>query len=306
MKQEINHYSVLLKETINKMEIDPKGIYVDMTLGLGGHSEQIAKRLTTGRLISFDQDEIAIARAKNRLKKYENITFVKSNFRFIKEELAKIGINKVDGILYDLGTSFYQLTDENRGFTYHGESILDMRMDLQGKVTAADILNTYDEKKLSWIFKKYGDEKKSKQLAKAIVERREVVKFETNVQLNEIIKEVKGWNKNKHPSKNIFQSIRIEVNNEIDVIEESLIQAIELIKINGRISVITFHSLEDIVTKNIFWQKKQDIIQTPMENIHLYHTPKVVYPSKEEIKENKASRSAKLRILIKKRENNNE
>lgn len=302
MQTEIKHYSVLLKETIDRMEINPTGTYVDMTLGLGGHSEAIAERLTTGRLVSFDQDEIAIENAKKRLDRFDNITFVKSNFRHIKQELAKLGINKVDGVLYDLGTSFYQLTDKNRGFTYHGETSLDMRMDLQGEITAADVLNTYEEDQLSWVFKKYGDEKKSRQLAKAIVERREIEEFKTNTQLNEVIKAVKGWDKNKHPSKNIFQAIRIEVNNEIDVFEESLEQAIELIKIGGRVSVISFHSIEDIVTKNIFWQKKSQILQTPMENIHLFHTPKAIYPSKEEVEENKASRSAKLRVLIKKQE----
>lgn len=300
MKETIKHYTVLKQESIDKLNIDPAGTYVDMTLGMGGHSEAILKELTTGRLISFDQDEVAIAHSKERLKEFDNVTFVKSNFKDVKEELNKIGITEVDGFLYDLGTSYYQLTDSERGFTYHGEAKLDMRMDSDNPITASDVLNTYTEEKLTWVFKKYGDEKRSRALAKAIVTKREETPFETNVQLNEVIKEVKGWDKNKHPSKNIFQAIRIEVNNEIDVIEESLEQAISMLKIGSRVAVITFHSLEDIVTKNIFWKKKQEIIETTMENIHLYHTPKVVYPSKAEVEENYASRSAKLRTLIRK------
>jgi 16S rRNA (cytosine1402-N4)-methyltransferase len=190
---EIKHYSVLKNEVIDKMDIKPDGIYVDATLGLGGHSEEIAKRLTTGKLICFDQDEKAMASAKERLGEYKDrIHFVESNFANLKEELSKLGISKIDGILYDLGTSYYQLTDESRGFTYHGETELDMRMDLSKEFSAYDVVNEYSEEELSRVFREFGDEKQHRRLASAIVEAREIKPIKLNTELNEIIKSVKG------------------------------------------------------------------------------------------------------------------
>ncbi len=293
----MKHYSVLSKETIDKLKIKADGVYVDATLGLGGHTRLIAEK--AAKVISFDQDPQAMDHAKNELKDFDNITFVADNFRHLEARLQELGIEKIDGILYDLGTSYYQLTDEDRGFTYHGETILDMRMNPSQSKSALEVLNGYTEERLAEIFFEYGDEPKARQLAKAIVEFRQEQKIELNTQLNEIIKSVKGFVKDKHPSKNVFQAIRIEVNDEIKVIKESINQAIKLLKKNGIVAVITFHSLEDKTVKDIFWKHKEDIEITPMGNTHKYKTAKTVYPTKEEVEENNASRSAKLRTLTK-------
>lgn len=297
-----NHFSVLKEETIDKLNINPDGVYVDATVGMGGHTKEIAERLSKGKIISFDQDSNAINYCKNKLSKYKNIIFVNSNFKNLKKELSKLGIEKIDGILYDLGASNYQFKDPSRGFTYRELSKLDMRMDVNSKLNAIDVINDYSESKLSKIFKEYGDEKNSSKLAKEIVLIRKNKKIKTNKELNEIITNVKGHSKKKNNLKNIYQSIRIEVNDEINSIKKSLEQAIDLLKINGRIIVITFHSLEDRVVKNIFWENKQKIIETPTENIHLFKTKKTIYPTKEEVELNKASRSSKLRVLIKNNE----
>lgn len=293
----MKHYSVLSKETIKKLNIKPEGIYVDATLGLGGHTKLIAKK--AARVISFDQDSQAIEHAKNELKDFDNITFIKDNFRNLESRLSELEIYKIDGILYDLGTSYYQLTDKDRGFTYHGETILDMRMNPEQSKSAIEVLNEYTEEKLTKIFYDYGDEPRAKHLAKAIVNYRQKTKIQLNTELNEIVKSIKGFVKDKHPSKNIFQAIRIEVNDEIKVIKESIEQAIKLLKKNGIVAVITFHSLEDKTVKDIFWKNKEDIEITPMGNTHKYKTSKTVYPTKKEVEENNASRSAKLRILKK-------
>lgn len=294
----MKHYSVLSKETIDKLKIKPDGIYVDATLGLGGHTRLIAEKAS--RVISFDQDPQAMAHAKEDLKDFGNITFIQDNFKNLEVRLNELGIDKIDGILYDLGTSYYQLTDEDRGFTYHGETILDMRMNPEQSKSALEVINGYSEDSLADIFFKYGDEPKARQLAKAIVEYRDTEeKIRLNTQLNDIIRKVKGFNKEKHPAKNVYQAIRIEVNDEIKVIADSLEQAIKLLKKNGIVAVITFHSLEDKTTKDIFWKYKEDIEITPMGNNHKYKTSKTVYPTKAEVEENKASRSAKLRTLTK-------
>ncbi len=295
----MKHYSVLAKETIDKLKIKKDGVYIDCTLGLGGHTRLIAEKASEGTVISFDQDPNAMKKAKENLSDLNNIIFVEDNFSNIKYRVDELGIEKVDGILYDLGTSYYQLTDTERGFTYHGESELDMRMNPNQELSAIEVINNYTKEELVNIFYKYGDEPKSPRIAQAIIDYREHTKITLNTQLNEIIKSVKGFVKDKHPSKNIFQAIRIEVNNEIGVIEESIEQAISLLKKKGIIAVITFHSLEDKTVKNIFWEKKEDIDVTMMGNTHHYKTSKVVYPSKAEVEENNASRSAKLRTLTK-------
>ncbi|BDU67563.1 MAG: ribosomal RNA small subunit methyltransferase H [Candidatus Tyloplasma litorale] len=295
----MKHYSVLSNEVIKKLNIKKDGIYIDCTLGLGGHTSLIAKKANKGKVVAFDQDPNAMSKAKENLSKYKNILYVEDNFKNIKINLEKLGIKKVDGILYDLGTSYYQLTDEKRGFTYHGESTLDMRMNPNQNISAINILNEYSKDELAEIFFKYGNEKKSHKLAQAIVDYRKNNKITLNTQLNEIIKSVKGFIKDKHPSKNIFQAIRIEVNDEMNVIKKSLNDSIELLKKNGVITVITFHSLEDRIVKKLFWEKKEDIDITNMGNIHKFKTNKVIYPTKKEIEINKASRSAKLRTLVK-------
>ncbi len=295
----MKHYSVLAKETIERLKIKKNGIYIDCTLGLGGHTRLLAEAASEGKVISFDQDPNAMAKAKENLSDLNNIIFIEDNFENIKSRVDELGIGKVDGILYDLGTSYYQLTDEARGFTYHGESTLDMRMNPEQDLSAIEVLNEYSRDDLANIFYKYGDEPKSYRVADAIVEYRQNKKITLNTELNDIIKSVKGFVKDKHPSKNIFQAIRIEVNDEIGVIERSLEQALTLLKKKGIIAVISFHSLEDKTVKNFFWEKKEAIEVTMMGNIHHYKTSKVVYPSKQEIEENNASRSAKLRTLTK-------
>ena len=295
----MKHYSVLTNETIKKLNIKKDGIYIDCTLGLGGHSKLIAEKAIDGKVIAFDQDPIAIKKAKENLFELSNVIFIEDNFKNIKKRLNELNIYEVDGILYVLGTSYYQLTDENRGFTYHGESKLDMRMNPNQELSAIEVVNEYSKDDLANIFFKYGDEKKSFKIADAIINYRNSKKITLNTELNEIIKSVKGYVKDKHPSKNIFQAIRIEVNNEIEVIKESINDAISLLKKGGVIAVITFHSLEDKTVKNIFWEFKEDINITPMGNVHKYKTNKSIYPSDDEISENKASRSAKLRTLIK-------
>ncbi len=293
----MKHYSVLSKEAIDKLKINPKGVYVDATLGLGGHAKLIAEKLEGGRLIAFDQDLEALTFAKKELKNYSNIIFINDNFKNLKRQLENNNISKIDGIIYDLGTSYFQLTTESRGFTYHGEATLDMRMDQNQSLSAYEVINTYSEKELADIFWKFGDEKQARTLAKKIVEKRAIEKIKTNIQLNEIIKDVKGYSKKKHPSKNIFQAIRIEVNKELEVLETSLIDALSLLKVGGICVVISFHSLEDKIVKNIFWKNKEDIIISEMGNQHRYHTLRTVYPSTKELLENKASRSAKLRTI---------
>lgn len=295
----IKHTTVLLKESIKNMDINPDGFYVDATLGLGGHSKEILKKLEKGKLFSFDQDKNAIDYSKNKLGN-EKIFYINDNFKNLELNLKKNGINKIDGIIYDLGTSYYQLTDEERGFTYHGENVkLDMRMDQNAQKNAINILNEYSESELEKIFREYGEEKKSKILAKKIVDYRKNELIDTNSKLNKIIKEVKGYDKNKHPAKNVYQAIRIEVNNEFGVLIESLKQAINLLKVNGRIVVITFHSLEDKIVKDFFWKLKNKVKITEYENIHYFKTLKTIYPTKGEIKNNNSSRTAKVRTLVK-------
>jgi|ERR1051325_1186339 16S rRNA (cytosine1402-N4)-methyltransferase len=297
----INHEPVLLKETIQKLKIKEDGIYVDATLGLGGHSEAILKKLKKGKLIAIDQDLDALNFSKNKLKGYKNIIFIHGNFRDLKDYLIKLKIEKIDGIIYDLGTSYYQLTDIGRGFSYKAKDILlDMRMDQKNqKLTASIILNTYPEEKLLYIFKRYAEEKLAKKLVEEIINYRKDTKILFNHQLNEIIAKVKIYNKKKNRFKNIYQGLRIEVNNEIDAIEKSLLQAADILNKNGRIIVITFHSLEDRIVKDIFFKFKDLKEETEYQIIKNFRTLKTIYPSKGEIEKNNSSRSSRMRVLEK-------
>ena len=252
-----DHTTVLLKETVDGLNINPDGIYVDCTLGGAGHSEYLVKQLSPqGRLICFDQDTIAIENAKIRLADYlDRVTFVHSNFRHLKDELYKLNIYKVDGILYDLGVSSPQLDTPERGFSYHHDAPLDMRMDQTAELTAFHVINEWPYEDLVRIFFRYGEEKFSKQVARKIEEARKKAPIETTGQLVELIKDgipAAARRKGGHPAKRIFQAIRIAVNDELGAAEDSLVEAIELLKIGGRISVITFHSLEDRLCKTLF------------------------------------------------------
>ncbi len=306
------HTTVLLKETVDGLNINPDGIYVDCTLGGAGHSEYLVKQLSSkGRLICFDQDTTAIENAKIRLADYlDRVTFVHSNFRYLKEELHNLGIFEVDGILYDLGVSSPQLDTPERGFSYNHDAPLDMRMDQTASLTAREVLNEWSYENLVRIFFRYGEEKFSKQIARKIEQAREKQPIETTGELVELIKAgipAAARRKGGHPAKRVFQAIRIAVNDELGAAEDSLMDAIDLIKVGGRISVITFHSLEDRLTKTIFKEASSlpDLPHgLPVIPEHLKPTLKLVtrkpiLPSEEELAYNNRSRSAKLRIAEK-------
>ena len=259
MSEDFQHYTVMLKETVAGLNVKPSGVYVDCTLGGGGHSEYLLSQLDAdGHLYAFDQDQKAIDHAKVRLAKYVDsgqVTFVKSNFRYLKEALSTYGVTKVDGIMYDLGVSSPQLDEAERGFSYHQDAPLDMRMDQSADFSAYDVINDYEYHQLVKIFFRYGEEKFSKQIARKIEEHRKNRPIETTGELVEIIKEAipaPARRKGGHPAKRIFQAVRIAVNDELGAVEDSLVEAIELLAVGGRISVITFHSLEDRIVKTIF------------------------------------------------------
>ncbi|MCM3453178.1 16S rRNA (cytosine(1402)-N(4))-methyltransferase RsmH [Heyndrickxia oleronia] len=306
------HTTVLLRETVDGLNIKPDGVYVDCTLGGAGHSEYLVSQLSSeGRLYAFDQDETAIAHAKEKLKKYENqVVFIKSNFRYIKDELNRLGVEKVDGILYDLGVSSPQLDTPERGFSYHHDAPLDMRMDLEGDISAYEVINSWPYEDLVRIFYKYGEEKFSKQIARKIEAAREKEPIKTTSQLVDLIKEgipAPARRKGGHPAKRVFQAIRIAVNDELGVFEESLKDAIELLHPQGRISVITFHSLEDRICKTIFKEASTGpelppglpIVPDEFKPKLKIITRKPIIPSEEELVENNRARSAKLRIAEK-------
>ena len=308
---EFNHVSVLLNETIEGLNIKPDGIYADGTLGGAGHSYQIASKLNgLGRLIGFDQDEDAIKASTERLKEFENVTIVRSNYRNMKEELNNRGINKVDGILLDLGVSSYQLDTVSRGFSYKEEAPLDMRMDNRNEVTARDIVNNYSQGDLFRIIRDYGEDKFAANIAKHIVMNREIKPIETTTELAEIVKAaipMKFRKQGGHPAKQTFQAIRIELNSELSVLKESLMDMIDLLNPNGRICIITFHSLEDRIVKNIF-KEAEDPCTCPKnfptcvcgkKSKGKVITRKPILPSEEELKLNLRSKSAKLRIFEK-------
>ena len=307
---EFKHYSVMLNETIEQLNIRPDGIYVDGTLGGAGHSSEIAKRLTTGRLIGIDQDADEIAAASERLKDYKDkVTIVRSNYAQMKEVLHNLGIEKVDGILLDLGVSSFQLDTPERGFTYRSEDApLDMRMDDRQKLTARDIVNEYSEMELFRIIRDYGEDRFAKNIAKHIVSAREQKPIETTGELNAIIKgaiPMKVQVTGGHPSKRTYQAIRIELNHELDVLRDNLDDMIELLNDGGRCCIITFHSLEDRIVKSAF-KKNENPCTCPSNfpvcvcgNKSRGHvvTRKPILPSEKELEENSRSKSAKLRVF---------
>ena len=302
------HYSVLLNEAVEGLDIKEDGIYVDCTLGGAGHSLEILKRLKNGKLYAFDQDNVALENAKEKLAEYsDKVVFIKSNFVNLKEKLAEYGVHEVDGVLYDLGVSSPQLDTPERGFSYNYDTRLDMRMDTDAKISAYEVVNEYSYHDLVKIFYRYGEENFSKQIARNIEKKREQKPIETTFELVEIIKESIPAAKRRtggHPAKRVFQAIRIAVNNELSVFEDSLEQAIDIVSVGGRISVITFHSLEDRICKQIFnsYATAKDIPKNlpilPEESLSKLKviTRKPIYPSDIELEENNRSRSAKLRV----------
>lgn len=309
---EFNHYSVLLEECIEQLDIKENGIYVDGTLGGGGHSFEILKRLKNGRLIGIDQDSDAIKAASERLSEFgDKVTIVKSNYENIKEVLSEIGIEKVDGIILDLGVSSFQLDTKERGFSYMNDADLDMRMDRDSDLTAKDIVNNYSYNELVRILRIYGEEKFATNIARNICKYREEEEILTTTKLNEII-EISIPKKNKlkggHPAKRTYQALRIEVNRELEVLENSINDMIEMLKTNGRICIITFHSLEDRIVKNIF-RENENPCTCPKEfpvcvcgrvSKGEVVTRKPILPSDLELEENSRSRSAKLRTFKRK------
>jgi 16S rRNA (cytosine1402-N4)-methyltransferase len=306
------HTTVLLKEAVDGLNIKSDGIYVDCTLGGAGHSSLILSRLgDKGKLFAFDQDEIAIAHAKEKLSEYgSRLEIVKSNFLYLKEELESRGIHKVDGVLYDLGVSSPQLDTPERGFSYHHDAPLDMRMDNEADTSAYDVINHWAYEDLVRIFFRYGEEKFSKQIARKIEAARQVKPIETTFELVELIKAgipAPARRKGGHPAKRIFQAVRIAVNDELAVFEQSLNQAIDLLNPEGRISVITFHSLEDRICKAAFKKASETpylppglpIIPDEYKPILKLVSRKPILPSEEELEENNRARSAKLRIAEK-------
>lgn len=307
---DFKHYSVLLPETIEQLHIKEDGIYVDGTLGGGGHSYEIAKRLTTGRLIGIDQDYDALEAAGERLRPFaDRVTLVHSNYEAMVERVHELGIDKVDGILLDLGVSSFQLDTPERGFSYMVEDApLDMRMDQDNPMTAADIVNDYSEEDLYRIIRDYGEDRFAKNIAKNIVEERQKERITRAGQLNQIIErsipkklQVTGG----HPAKRTYQAIRIELNRELDVLEQNLDAFIDLLAEDGRICIITFHSLEDRIVKNTF-KKNQDPCTCPKDfpvcvcgkkSKGRVITRKPILPSEKELEENTRSRSAKLRVF---------
>ncbi len=303
------HDTVLLKETIDGLNIKPDGIYVDATLGGGGHTSYLLSKLTTGRVISFDQDILAINHAKEKFDD-DRLTLVHRNFEFIKEELNALGIEKIDGILYDLGVSSPQLDLVERGFSHSKTARLDMRMDQTQSLDAYEIVNTYSYEELVRIFFRYGEEKFSKQIAREIESRRKEKPIETTTELADIIKSKipeKFKRMKGHPARRVFQALRIAVNNELQVFENSLQDAIELLNKGGRVSVITFHSLEDRICKQIYLEyergpelpKNMPIIPEGYEPSLKRVNKKPILASEEELEENSRARSARLRIAEK-------
>jgi 16S rRNA (cytosine1402-N4)-methyltransferase len=306
------HTTVLLEEAVDGLNIKPDGIYVDCTLGGAGHSSRILSKLgKNGHLFAFDQDEIAIENAKETLSEYlEKITIIKSNFLYLREELENLGIHKVDGILYDLGVSSPQLDTPERGFSYHHDAPLDMRMDSDADISAYDVINHWSYEDLVRIFFRYGEEKFSKQIARKIEAARAVLPIKTTGELVELIKDAipaPARRKGGHPAKRVFQAIRIAVNDELAVFERSLTQAIDLLNQGGRISVITFHSLEDRICKAALKKASEipslphglPIIPEEYKPILKLISRKPVIPSEEELENNNRARSAKLRIAEK-------
>lgn len=307
-----HHISVLLHETVNQLNIKPDGVYVDCTLGGAGHSRYLLSQLTEkGHLYVFDRDKVAIENAQVVLSEYiekNMVTFIKSNFSDIKEELQALGVYEVDGILYDLGVSSPQLDVIERGFSYANDAPLDMRMDQEQLLSAYHIINEWDYNELVKIFYRYGEEKFSKQIARNIEKIRGKSPIETTGQLVEIIRDsmpMAAKRKGGHPAKRVFQAVRIAVNDELGSIERSLVDALALLKVGGRISVITFHSLEDRIVKTIF-KEYSNVKETPLklpvlpqeyEPDYKLVVKKPILPSESEVERNSRAKSAKLRVI---------
>ena len=300
------HKSVLLNECIKYLNLKDDSIIVDATLGYAGHSSNILKNIPNGYLYAFDQDEEAIKNSSEKLKKISNnYEIISSNFVEMKKELEKRKITKVDGILFDLGVSSPQLDEKERGFSFHEDARLDMRMNQKQKLYDYEVVNEYQLEDLIRIFREYGEEKYATSIAKRIVDVRKSKKIETTLELVDIIKSSvpEKYKREKHPARKVFQAIRIEVNKELDVFSSALNQALELLKVNGRICVITFHSLEDKICKERF--KKVSDIKSELKKLPVipdsylpqFKIIKTVLPTKEEIENNPRARSAKLRVI---------
>ena len=307
---EFKHKSVLLNETIDGLNIKPDGIYVDGTLGGGGHAYEVCRRLgEKGSIIGIDQDAAAIEAASARLKDFgEKVTIVRSNYCDMKSKLHELGIDKVDGIVLDLGVSSYQLDTAERGFSYREDAPLDMRMDTRQKMTARDIVNDYTEADLYRVIRDYGEDKFAKNIAKHIVQARAVKPVETTAELSEIIRAsipMKFQKKSGHPAKRTFQALRIELNRELDVLRDSLDDMIDLLNPGGRLCIITFHSLEDRIVKSAFRKNENPCTCPPdfpvcvcgKKSKGSIITKKPILPSEEELEYNSRSKSAKLRIF---------
>lgn len=306
--ENLSHYSVLLNESIDALKIKNDGLYVDCTLGGGGHSSKILEKIPNGHLYAFDQDEMAIEVANKRLSSIaNNFTIINRNFETIKESLEEYNITKVNGIIYDLGVSSFQFDLPDRGFSYRFDARLDMRMDLRQELDAYEIVNNYSEEELANIFYKYGEDKNSRLIARKIVQIRKNKPIETTFELVDVIKNAlpaKILRQNSHPAKQIFQALRIEVNGELAVLEKSLRDALELLDVGGRCVVITFHSLEDRIVKNIFKEyttlnlpKGLPFIPEGYEIKYQLVNHHVILPSNEELTINNRSHSAKMRII---------
>jgi len=304
------HIPVLLWETIDNLNIKPNGIYVDCTMGGAGHSSEILKKLETGHLYCFDQDDYAIKRGEDRLSKIsDNYTIIKDNFVNIKKRLNELDVFKVDGILYDLGVSSFQFDITDRGFSYNNDAQLDMRMDQDKSLTAKDVVNNYSFEELRNIFFRYGEEKFSVQIARMIEKERKLKKINTTFELVDVIKKALPsavLRKKGHPAKQVFQALRIEVNNELNVFEESLKDALEMLNPEGRIAVITFHSLEDRICKQMFKEKVEVNIPRglPVKDADIIReyrlvNNKVIVAKEEELEVNNRAHSAKLRVIEK-------
>jgi 16S rRNA (cytosine1402-N4)-methyltransferase len=304
------HIPVLLKETIELLDINPNGIYVDMTLGGGGHSEAILSKLTKGKLIGFDQDLYAIEKAKKRLSKFSNFYAVNDNFINAKNRLEAINILSVDGIIFDLGVSSFQFDIPERGFSYRFDAPLDMRMDQSAKTDAYEVINTYEYDELVKIFFEYGEEKYARFITNNIIKKRQIKTIKTTFELVDIIKESlpnKELNKKGHPAKKVFQALRIEVNQELEILGEALKNAIDLLNVGGRLAVITFHSLEDRIVKKLFKDlstitipKGLAILVDEIPAIKLINR-KVITADEKELENNNRAHSAKLRVIEKNR-----
>lgn len=303
----MEHYSVLLKEAIENLNIKEDGIYVDATLGLGGHSSKILEKLTTGHLYAFDEDKMALEYADNRLSKINNkYTLIKSNFVNLKAKLAELGITKIDGIVFDLGVSSPQIDTASRGFSFSKDGSLDMRMDTDSNLTATQVINEYSKEELISIFFNYGEEKQSRLIASKIITQRPI---KTTLELVKVIEKAVGANyfyKN-HPERKIFQAIRIEVNKELSVLTNVLPDVTEILKPGGRMSIITFHSLEDRIVKKYMKKESEvnELVKGLPEIPEAYKpklkliTKKPILPSVKELSENSRSKSAKLRVAEK-------